>query len=65
MEARINKMINYKKMLWSFMEFSQLNFQRIYEHQLTLLLDIGEGVKWETMEPNSLGDNWFCNRKVN
>ena len=23
------------------MEFSQLNFQRIYEHQLTLLLDIG------------------------
>ena len=41
MEARINKMINYKKMLWSFMEFSQLNFQRIYEHQLTLLLDIG------------------------
>ena len=40
MEVRINKMINYRKMLRSFIEFSQLNFQRIYEHQLTLL-DIG------------------------
>ena len=35
MEVRINKMINYRKMLRSFIEFSQPNVPRIYEHQLT------------------------------